>query len=83
VLLARGAVGVNVATKPLYVTVPATATPPVVFFSVKVVALIEAEVIASLNVAVNTWPTGTFTAPFAGTVATTVGTGVIVEKLHT
>jgi hypothetical protein len=43
----------------------------------------DAGAIASLNVAVSTWLTGTFVAPFAGTVETTVGTGVIVVNVHT
>jgi hypothetical protein len=74
-------VGVNVATKPLYVTVPATADPPVAV-SVKVVALIVEGVIASLKVALNTWLIGIFTAPFAGAVDTTTDGGVIVVKDH-
>jgi hypothetical protein len=49
----------------------------------KVVALIEAGAIASLKVAVNTWPTGTFTAPFTGTVDTTAGPEMMVVKDHT
>jgi hypothetical protein len=50
---------------------------------VKVVALIVAEFIASLKVALNTWPMGTLRAPFAGSVDTTAGGGVIVVKDHT
>jgi hypothetical protein len=50
---------------------------------VNVVALIVAGLIASLKVALNTWPMGTFVAPFAGAVDTTAGAGVIVEKVHT
>jgi hypothetical protein len=76
------AVGVNVATVPEYVTVPATAVP-LVPVTVKVVALIEAEAIASLKVALSIWPTGTLVAPFTGVVAVTVGAGVMVVKLHT
>jgi hypothetical protein len=53
VLLARLAVGVNVAVVPLYATVPATAVPPGPV-SVKVVVLIEAGFIASLKVALST-----------------------------
>jgi hypothetical protein len=48
-----------------------------------VVALIVAGFIAPLKVALSTWPMGTFTAPFDGTVDTTVGGGVIVVKDHT
>jgi hypothetical protein len=47
----RAAVGVNVATSPEYVTAPATATPPGAT-TVKVVVVIEAGLIAMLNVAV-------------------------------
>jgi hypothetical protein len=50
---------------------------------VKVVALIVAELIASLKVALNTWPMGTFVAPLTGIVDTTAGAGVIVVKVHT
>jgi hypothetical protein len=52
VLYARWEVGVNVATVPEYVTVPGTATPlgPV---TLNVVVLIEADAIASLNVALS------------------------------
>jgi hypothetical protein len=52
VLLARLTAGVNVATPPLYVTLPTTAAPPVTF-SVKVVALIVLAVIGSLKVALS------------------------------
>jgi hypothetical protein len=50
---------------------------------VNVDALIDAGVIASLNVALSTWPMGTLVAPFAGITEITVGGGVIVVKLHT
>jgi uncharacterized membrane protein AbrB (regulator of aidB expression) len=64
------------------VTCPDTAAPsgPV---TVKVVALIVAGLIASLNVALSAWPMGTLLVPFAGTVAVTIGGGVIVVKNHT
>jgi hypothetical protein len=54
VLTARLAVGVNVATEPgaTSVTVPFTATPPEVVFTVKVEELMVAAFIASLKVAV-------------------------------
>jgi hypothetical protein len=51
--------------------------------TVKLDVLIVAAFIASLKVAVNTWLTGTFTAPFTGTVAITTGAGVIVVNVHT
>ena len=75
----------NVATSPAYATAPVTAAPPVTA-SVKVVALNVPEAIGSLKVALNTWPTGTFGAPFAGTVDTTIGTiggAATVVKVHT
>jgi hypothetical protein len=50
---------------------------------VKVIALIVAGLIASLKVALSTWPMGTFAAPFTGTVDATAGGGVIVVKDHT
>jgi hypothetical protein len=83
VLLARLAVGVNVATRPEYVTVPETA--PAGPVSVKVDELIVAEFIASLKVAVSAWLIDTFVAAFTGTVAVTVGgtAGAIVVKVHT
>jgi hypothetical protein len=74
-------VGVNVATRPEYEMAPGIVTPPVV--TVKVAASSVAGLIASLNVALRTWPTGTPVAPFAGTTAVTVGGGVIVVKVHT
>jgi hypothetical protein len=49
---------------------------------VKVVALIVPAFIASLKVALSTWPMGTLIAPFAGIVDTTAGAGVIVVKDH-
>jgi hypothetical protein len=72
--------GVKVATRPEYVTVPATAPPGPV--SVKVAALIVAGFIVSLKVTLSAWPTGTLTAAFTGTMAVTIGGGVIVVKLH-
>jgi hypothetical protein len=50
---------------------------------VKVDVLSVPEFIASLNVALNTWPIATPVAPFAGTTAVTAGVGDIVLKLHT
>ena len=71
-------VGVNVAVNvpALYVTVPATAVPPVVVFNVNVVALMVAGSIASLNVAVTVVVIAMFVAPSVGDVDTTVG-GVV------
>jgi hypothetical protein len=40
------------------------------------------QAIASLNVALSAWLTGTFVAPFAGTTAVIEGGGVIVVKVH-
>ena len=71
----------NVAVTPLYVTVPATAPPGAV--TVKVDPLIVAGFIASLKVALITWPIATFVAPFAGIVDTTTGAGVIVVNVQT
>jgi hypothetical protein len=59
---ARAAPGVNVATPPEYETVPVTAAPPCAA-TVKVVALIEAELIAWLKVAVIVAFTATFAEP--------------------
>jgi hypothetical protein len=50
---AKLAAGVNVAVTPLYVTVPATAAPPVPV-TVNVEALIEAGLMDSLKVALST-----------------------------
>jgi hypothetical protein len=61
VLYARTAVGVNVATVPLYVTDPATAPPGPV--TVKVDAPIVAVFIAMLKVALIVVFTATFVAP--------------------
>jgi hypothetical protein len=84
VLFARLAVGVNVATRPEYVTVPATAAPPGPV-TVKVAALIVPGFIASLNVALSVWLTDTFVAPLAGNTAVTTGGEIIaaVVKDHT
>jgi hypothetical protein len=82
VLLARWAVGVNVAFKPEYATAPGMATP-FVPFTVKVAELIVALFIASLNVALSTWLMGTLLALFAGSVETTTGDGAMVVKVHT
>jgi hypothetical protein len=49
---------------------------------VKVVALIVVASIGTLNVAVTVVLSATLTAPFAGTVETTVGGGAVV-KVHT
>jgi hypothetical protein len=59
---AKAAPGVNVATPPEYETVPVTAAPPGAV-TVKVVALIEAELIVSLKVAVIVVLTATFAEP--------------------
>jgi hypothetical protein len=83
-LFNRLAVGVNVATEPEHVTVPATVVVPGPV-RVNVVAG-DASVeqsIASLKVAVSTWLMGTPVAVFTGTTAVTVGGGVIVVKVHT
>jgi hypothetical protein len=76
--------GVNVATAPVQLTVPATAVVPGPV-TLKVVAG-DARVeqsIASLKVAVSVWPIGTPVAVFTGTTAVTAGGGVIVVKVHT
>jgi uncharacterized protein (AIM24 family) len=78
---ARAAVGANVAVTPLYVTVPATAPPGPE--TVKVELEIVAAFIASLKVALRARPIGTFVAAFTGTLAVTVGGGVIVVKVQT
>ena len=81
VLLARTAVGVNVAVLPAYVTVPATGVVPGPV-TVKVAALIVAGFMTSLNVAEIAVLTATAAAPFAGTVEMTLGGGAVV-KVHT
>ena len=65
-------------------TVPATVVVPgpVTINVVAGDASVE-QSIASLKVAVSTWPMGTLVAPIAGTTAVTVGGGVIVVKVHT
>ena len=66
---------------PEYVTVPVTAPPGP--DKVKVDALIVAGFIGSLKVAVTASPTATFVAALAGTMAITIGGGVIVVNVHT
>jgi hypothetical protein len=78
VLLARSADGVNVAVLPVYVTVPATGVAPGPV-TVKVVPLIVAGFMASLNVAEIVVLTATAGAPFAGIVETTVGAAAVVN----
>jgi hypothetical protein len=51
--------------------------------TVKVVDVSVPQVIASLKVAVSACPTGTLVAALKGTVAVTVGGGVMVVKVHT
>ena len=63
-------------------TVPVTAVPPGPV-TVNVDALMDAGVIASLNVADSTWAMGTPVAPFVGTVDITAGAGVMVINVHT
>jgi hypothetical protein len=74
VFAARFAAGVNVATEPAgtYVTIPVTAAPPGPV-TVKLVAVIVAGFIATLNVALSAWLMGTPVAPLTGTVEITVG----------
>ena len=81
VLLARTAVGVNVAGVPAEVTVPATGVAPGPV-RVNVAALIVAGFTALLNVAEIAVLTATPAAPFTGTVETTVGAATVV-KVHT
>jgi hypothetical protein len=76
--LARIADGVNVAVLPVYVTVPATGVAPGPV-TVKVVPLIVAGFMASLNVAEIVVLTATAGAPFAGIVETTVGAAAVVN----
>jgi hypothetical protein len=84
VLLARTADGVNVAVLPASVTVPATGVAPGPV-TVKVVPLMVAAFIASLNVAEMVVFTATAVAPFVGTVETTVGGTAVaaVVNVHT
>jgi hypothetical protein len=84
VLLARTAVGVNVAVVPAYVTVPATRVAPGPV-KVNVAPLIVAAFMASLNVAETRVFTGTAVAPLAGTVEITVGgaAAAAVVNVHT
>jgi hypothetical protein len=81
VLVARAAVGVNVAVVPEYVIVPPTAVAPGPV-NVNVAALIVAGFIASLNVAETAVLTATAVAPLTGTVEITVAGGAVV-KVHT
>jgi hypothetical protein len=81
VLVARTAVGVNVAVVPEYVIVPPTAVAPGPV-NVNVAALIVAGFIASLNVAETVVLTATAVAPLTGTVEITVGNEAVV-KVHT
>ena len=64
-----------------YVTVPATAAPPVTATLNVPAAVIVAGFIAWLKVAVILWFKGTLPAPFAGIVAVTAGTNPVM-KLH-
>ena len=63
---------------------PGTAAPPTPATDTVNVpgAVIVAEFMASLKVALIGWPTSTLTAPFAGTVEVTVGI-VPVVNVHT
>jgi hypothetical protein len=79
--VARTAVGVKVAVGPAKVTPPATGVAPGPV-TVKVVPLMVAAFMASLNVAETRVLTGTAVAPLAGTVDTTVG-GAAVANVHT
>jgi acetaldehyde dehydrogenase (acetylating) len=74
VLATRVDAGVNVNVLPTaaYATIPATLAPPAAC-RVKVVELIVAGFIASLNVAPTNWFNGTFVAKLAGTVEVTEG----------
>jgi hypothetical protein len=84
VFTASSVPGANVAMLPIQLTVPATAVAPGPV-TVKVVAgdAMVMQFIASLKVALSTWLTSTPVAVFTGTVAITVGAGVMVVKLHT
>jgi hypothetical protein len=82
VLNARLAPGVKVATAPAQPIVPGTwVTPGPV--TVNAATGNAAQFIASLKVALRTWPTGTSVAVFTGTVAITAGAGVIVVNVQT
>jgi hypothetical protein len=81
VLVARTAVGVNVAVVPAKVTVPATGVMPGPV-RVNVAASIVAGFMASLKVAETAVLRATAVAPFTGIVEMTVGGGAVV-KLHT
>jgi len=81
VLLARADVGVNVAVLPAYVTAPATGVAPGPV-TVKVVPVMVAAFMGTLNVAETRVLTATAVAPFAGTVDVTVGGGAVVN-VHT
>lgn len=83
-MTARLAAGVKVAMAPTQFTVPATGVVPGPV--TRKVAAGDASVehfIASLNVALNTCPTGTPVAALVGTVEMIAGGGVIVVKVHT
>jgi hypothetical protein len=84
VFTTSAAPGVKVATAPVQLTVPPTEVAPGPV-RVKVVAgdARVAHFIASLNVALSTWPRGTPVAPFTGIVDTTAGVGVIVVNVQT
>jgi len=81
VLLRKAAAGVNVAVVPAYVTAPATGVAPGPV-TVKVVPLMVAAFMTSLNVVEIAVLTATAAAPFAGTVEMTLGGGAVV-KVHT
>ena len=81
VLVGRTAVGVNVAVVPTKLTAPATGVAPGPV-TVKVVPLIVAGFMPSLNVAVTVVLAATPVAPFTGTVERTVGAEAVV-KVHT
>jgi hypothetical protein len=76
-LLASTADGVNVAVLPAKVTVPATGVAPGPV-TVKLVPLMVAAFMASLNVTEIVVFTATAGAPFAGTVEITVGAAAVV-----
>ena len=78
VLLARTAVGVNVAVVPAYVIIPATGVAPGPV-SVKVEDVMVAAFMGLLNVAERRVLTGTAAVPFAGNVDTTAGDGAVVK----
>ena len=82
VLVARSAAGVNVATAPEQPMVPGTGVAPGPV-TVNAVAGNAAQFMASLNVAVSAWLTGTPVAVFTGTVAVTASAGENVVKVHT